>query len=253
MRIIIIIGLLWVSACSHVPQQNQHYHLLATASSAMAELMRGHIHTLQTLDTEARQTKQALSFVRETGKLQVPESLLGTSFEARLQFLDNLENAVRAMSFDEVLSPPETQRLNRLAQTLHANSHGQQINQARLESEELIQNALRLLVADWQSKAMQSFAKDIVASLNNDEEKLLLLSKTDKNTSLLKLHQQTLQHLQKQKQRMQFLQNWQALGVLAEKMQQAYLSLVMNKNNNDLQSFYEMALGMQTESLIHAP
>ncbi len=252
MRIIIIIGLLWVSACSHLPQQQQHYQLLGTATSAMAEVMREHIRELQALDTEARQTKQALRFVRERGNLQLPESFLGASFEARLQFLDNLEDTIKALNFNEVLSLPETQRLNRLAQTLHAKSHGQQINKARLESEEVMQNILAIMVADWQSKAMQSYAKDIVASLNNDEEKLLLLSKADKNKSLLELHKYTLQHLQKQKQRMQFLQNWQALAVLAEKMQQAYLSLLMNKNNNDLQSFYDMALSMQQIGLSYA-
>lgn len=251
MRIIIITAILWMSACSPLQNQNQ-YLQFATATKIMAETMRENITLLQQLNIEAQQTNQALSFVRKKQKPQNSNNL-NESLNLRLEFLHNLEIAVESLVFNELLPQPQQQRLMNIAQALHSESHTQQINEALQESHAALQNVLAIMVADWQSQAMQSLPKDIVANINANEERLLLLARDDNTTSILLLHQQALLHLQKQKQRLQFLQNWQALSLIVEKMQQAHLSLAANKPNASLQSFYDSALHLQQKTNLILP
>ena len=239
MRIIIIISLFWLTACVPFQSQQPQYAVFATATANMADIMRQHIKTLQDFDLQAEQTSKALSFVREGGSLKKPDANFTASLNMRLEFLDNLQQAVEAFVFDDVLTMVQQDRLTRIAQIIHAQPHEQQISTALEESHGLLQNAISVMVTDWKSSAMQSLASDIIATLNANEERLLLLARQDNNTSILDLHQRTLQHLQNQKQRKQFLQNWQTLASLAELMQQAHLSF------DALQPFYEATLELQ--------
>ncbi len=237
MRIIIIISLLWLTACTTFQQQPQ-YDRFAMATANMAEAMRQHIEILQDLDLQAQQTSQALSFVREGGSLKKPPQNFTASLTMRLEFLDNLQEAVEARVF---ITAQQQNRLSRLAQAIHAESHKEQISEAWEESHSTLQSAIAVMVTDWQSEAMQNLPSDIIANLNANEERLLLLARKDNSTSILDLHQRTLQHLQNQTIRKKFLQNWQSLASLAELMQQAHLSF------DDLQKFYDATLEFNNE------
>ncbi len=246
MRIIIILALVYLTACSSLQTQYQkpHYNLFAKSVEIMADSMRQNIFQLQKLDQEAQLKTKALKFVRGEKLQNLPTKSFSDSMIGRLEFLQNLQNAVSALAFNVPLSQ---QKLALLAQTIRINHQQKQIAPIQQEAHAILQRAIKIMVADWQSEPMQSLPQDIIASINASELRLLLIARNHEKISVLELEHATRQHLQKQKQRKKFLTNWQNLKSLTKKMQIAHEALLQNQQKAPIQDFYKATLKLQNQ------
>ncbi len=173
MRIIILFGFLFLTACSSLQaQQESHHSLFAKSVDIMADSMRENIYELQKLDEETEINERAVNFVygQDLQGLPPEKEYYSYNLNWRLKAAHDLQIVVSALVFDVPLSKHE---LTRIVQAIYTHYKKEEIVLIQRKAHAILPEFIEAMVNDWQTDEMQERAEVIVDDVNASEQQLL--------------------------------------------------------------------------------